>query len=49
MSIAAFSTEAAMAFLKIINLGVQAHDEAKNTQKKGKENVMYYYYLASNI
>ena len=49
MSMATFSTEAASAFLKTINLGVQAHDEAKSAQKKGKENVMYYYYMASKI
>ena len=49
MSMATFSKEAASAFLKIINLGVQAHDEAKSARKKEKENVMYYYYLASKI
>lgn len=49
MSIATFSKEAATAFLKIINLGVQAYDETKSEQKQGKENVMYYYYLATKI
>lgn len=49
MSIATFSTEAATTFFKIINLGVQSHDEAQKTKKQAKENVMYYYYLASKI
>ena len=48
-SISAFSVEAATGFLKIINMSIQAHDEAKAATKEGKGNVMYYYYLASKL
>lgn len=49
MSLAAFCKEAATGFLNTINLWVQAHDETKKAKEIGKGNVMYYYYLASNI
>ena len=49
MSIATFSLEASIAFLKVIDLGIKAYDDAKKAKKQGKENVMYYYYLASKI
>ncbi len=49
MSLATFSKEAAQAFLKIIHMGVQAHDETVRARKVGKENTMYYYYLATKM
>ena len=49
MALSAFSAEAASGFLKVIDLGVQAHDEVKAKTKAGKENVMYYYYLATKL
>ena len=49
MSLAAFCKEAAMGFLNTINLWTQAHDEAKKARESKKDNVMYYYYLASKI
>lgn len=48
-SIASFSTAAATGFLKVINYGIQANDEAQKAKKQGRENVMYYYYLASKL
>lgn len=49
MSMAVFSGEAASAFLKIINFGIQAHDETREALKKGTGNSMYYYYIASKL
>lgn len=49
MSLATFSKEAGQAFLKVLNMGIQAHDETVKAKKHGKENVMYYYYLASKL
>ena len=49
MSIATLSKEAATGLMKILNYGVQAHDEIKKANKQGKDNVMYYYYLASKM
>ena len=49
MSLATFSKEASQAFLKLINMGVEAHNEADKARKQGKENVMYYYYLARKL
>lgn len=49
MSLAAFCKEAAMGFLNTINLWTQAHDEAKKAKESKKDNVMYYYYLASKM
>lgn len=49
ISVVAFSREAAIGLLKVINMGIQAHDEVKTEKKQAKENVMYYYYLASKL
>ena len=49
MSIATLSKEAAIGLWKVINLGIQTHDEIKEVKKIGKENVMYYYYLATKL
>jgi hypothetical protein len=47
VSLAVLSKEAGKGFLRVADLWVQGHDEAKKAKKQGSDNVMYYYYLAS--
>ena len=49
MSLATLSAEVAKGFWKVCNTYIQARDETKAATKKGKDNVMYYYYLASKL
>lgn len=49
MSIATLSREAATGLWKVIDMGIQTHDKVKTEKKHAKENVMYYYYLASKL
>lgn len=49
MSLATFCKEAAVGFLNTINLWTQARDETKKAKESRKDNVMYYYYLASKM
>ena len=39
----------ATAFLKTVNLGVEAKMECQEKRREANKNVMYYYYLASKI
>ena len=39
----------ATAFLKTVNLGVEAKMECQEKRTEANKNVMYYYYLASKI